>query len=366
MKTLNRLTKLRIRIGATRLLTVALVGCAATSLVNAAKPELPKAEIDPAGYRKVQAVDVPSTGVDGQTSWIIEQDVPRIPKIAGLNGQLPPHIERRMGYAFDLAQRGATYSAAGEFQSVLGLCALELDAADGGTRHREALRQGLIALDEADEFSGQQVDWRETADVRAVAASHTTTVLKQYSNTPVDSIQAVQAYYTFAEERLAFACKGLPGSSLAFYGLGRTIMVPDTQVAHAAGKSALFHRVALIVAPQNVLSGNELGVLFARHGHLEEAERMFQQCVATSPSPETYRNLAAVYARKGDDRSSRAAAASADALVAHDREVAGAVAATTPVGSSEERASEDAESKEKSGFLAKFPFSPKLPSVFRR
>ena len=77
-----------------------------------------------------------NANVDGQMSWIIEPEVPRIPKIAGLDPQLPPHIVRRLSYAFDLAHR-APYTADSEFRAVLGLCALEMDAREGGTARRE-------------------------------------------------------------------------------------------------------------------------------------------------------------------------------------------------------------------------------------
>ena len=261
---------------------------------------------DPAANRNVQAIPLQTENVDGQTSWMIEPEVPRIPKIAGLNPQLPPHIERRLSYAFDLAQRGAPYTAEAEFRAVLGLCALEMDAREGGTARREALRDGLVALQEADQFGGDQVDWRDAADVRPIALGHTTPVLAN-ARGPVDSIQAVQAYYLFAEQRLVTACRGLPGASLAFYGLGRTIVLPGTRIAHASGKAALFQRVALAVAPQNLLAANELGVLLAQHGQLKDAEKIFQQCVATDATPETWRNLAVVYARQGNAEASRSA-----------------------------------------------------------
>jgi hypothetical protein len=155
----------------------------------------------------------------------------------------------------------------------------------------------------------------------------------------VDSIQAVQAYYAFAEERLSYACGELPGSSLAFYGLGRTIIVPETRVAGAAGKAALYHRVALNIAPQNVLAGNELGVLFAQHGRLDEAEKLFKQCVAIQASPETYQNLRAVYARKGEKQAGNevvtAGTAPATPDMAIEKAVSTAPAAEKPISASE-------------------------------
>lgn len=267
--------------------------------------------------RPVRATALQSTSVDNQTSWIIQPDVPRIPKIAGFDSQLPPHIERRLSYAFDLAQRGATYSANAEFRAVIGLCALEADARAGGTTRREAFREGWVALDEADDFGGDQMDWHESADVRRVIADHATNVLKN-SPTSMDSVEAAQAYYVYSEERLTFSCKDIPGATLAFYGLARTYVEPGMRVTHAPAKAALLQRVALAIAPQNVLARNELGVLMAQHGHLAESEQLFRQCVAINPLPETWQNLSIVYARRGDTTSSKAALAASENLASND------------------------------------------------
>jgi tetratricopeptide (TPR) repeat protein len=354
-------------------LALVVLSCASTSATRSAGQSASRTEFDPATQSHVQVVGQPTTSADGQTSWILEQDVRRTPKIAGMNAALPPHIERRMNYAFDLAQRGATYSAATEFQAVLGLCALELDSRSGGSTHREALRQGLIALDEADQFGGEQVDWRDSADVRRIADGHTTPVLNQAGQAQIDSIQAVQAYYSFAEQRLAYACQGLPGASMAFYGLGRTITVPGMRVAHATGKAALYHRIALTIAPQNVLAANELGVLLAQHGELEGAEKLLQYCVAVEPSPQSYRNLSIVYAQKGDQRSSQAAQAAGEVIATRKRNQAEANAAATLAAQSSTGVSEAEADAEKpqalekfQEFLTKFQASSLVPKVFRR
>jgi tetratricopeptide (TPR) repeat protein len=302
-------------VGACLALNLALVGCATPSTSKVVANGTSSPPNEQVAQPSVHAVPVQTSNVDGQMSWIIQPNTTRIPKVAGIPAQLPPHIESRLSYAFDLAQRGATYTAEAEFQAVLGLCALEIDSRDGRTNRREALRQGLIALHEADQFCGDQVDWRDSADVRRVAAGHITPVLSQ-AQTPVDSIQAVQAYYAFAEQRLAYACDGLPEASLAYYGLARTIAVPGMKIPNPNGKAALLHRVALAIAPQNMLAANELGVLLAQHGRLEDAERLFQQCVATDPTPENWRNLAVVYARRGNEQASRSATVTADSLAA--------------------------------------------------
>jgi hypothetical protein len=355
------------------LVAVLVLGCATTSATQAADRTAPPINHDPAVPRNVQVIGSPSTSGDGQTSWILEPEVRRIPKNACSDTPLPPHIERRMDYAFDLAQRGATYSAISEFQAVLGLCALELDSRDGSTSHRDALRQGLIALDEADQFGGEQVDWRDSADVRRVAVGHITPVLNQPGQPQVDSIQAVQAYYAYAEQRLAYACQGLPGASMAFYGLGRTITVPGMHVAHCTGKAALYHRVALTVSPRNVLSANELGVLLAQHGELDGAEQLLQYCVAIEPSPGAYRNLSAVYARKGDQRSSQAALAAGEAAAARERNLAATGSAPSAVAQNQMSSNGQDDAAEKLNvlekfhvYVAKFQVSQVIPKIFRR
>ena len=343
------------------LIAWAAIGCATSWTPG----EVQGQPIDPAAHRSVQAIQVPANGADGQMSWIIEPEVPRIPKIAGLDPLLPPHVERRLGYAFDLAQRGAPYTAEAEFRAVLGLCALELDSREGGTVRREALRDGLVALQEADQFGGDQVDWRDAADVRPIASAHVTPVLVGVQR-PVDSIEAVQAYYLFAEHKLTAACQGLPGASLAYYGLGRTIVLPGTRLPHANGKAALYQRIALAIAPQNLLAANELGVLLAQHGQLADAEKIFQQCVATDATPETWRNLAVVYARQGNDQASRSAMAAGEALAAEKRRHEASQIAATAAMRMASRQRPNPEEEKKPSFLSKFNLTPKLPSVFRR
>lgn len=345
------------------LVAVLQSGCATSSPKSVATFDPAVPVEDSATLSNVQAIALQSTGNDGQTSWIIEPDAPRIPNVATLDEKLPPHIERRLSYAFDLAQRGAVFTAGAEFRSVLGLFALELDARDGGTAHRSALREGFLALDEADDFSGKEVDWRNSADVRHLAGGHITPLLRD-KETPVDAISAVQSYYAFAETRLAFACQEMPGSSLAFYGLGRTVTDQGADVPHATGKGTVLQRVALRIAPDNVLAGNELGVLLARHGHLNEAEHVFKQCIARDARPEAWRNLSIVYARNGNQSASLAAMEQSESLASKNRQIA--QASYPGLGGDGSVTADRTDAKPKSRFASGLNFTPKLPEIFRR
>jgi hypothetical protein len=55
--------------------------------------EPPLNDVRPELGRPVHATAVPTTNGDDSASWIIEPEVPRIPKIAGLPLNLPRHIE---------------------------------------------------------------------------------------------------------------------------------------------------------------------------------------------------------------------------------------------------------------------------------
>ncbi|HEY4233832.1 MAG TPA: hypothetical protein VGM76_10420 [Lacipirellulaceae bacterium] len=370
-----------------KLLASSLFACATVSSVTLAQPQ--PTTVDPQSKRAVQAVPLPANGAEDQTSWIIQPDVPRIPKLAGVDAKLPPHIERRMSYAFDLAQRGAIYTSNSEFRSVLGLCALELDSREGGVRHREALRQGFTALDQSDDFEVTQLNRRDLANAVTMAGGDGTGQRNSNSPQAVDPIQAVQIRYTYAEQQLAYACQGLPGASLAFYGLGRTMVDPGSHTANSVAKAAVLQQTALEIAPQNVLAGNELGVLLAEHGQLDEAEKMFRQCVATDATPEAWRNLAVVYARKGDQASSRSARAAGEALaktggtatrlqggetVANATPVTGAVKQTQFVNNDatsnqfkdgSDGAADPAKSQSKPGLMERLNLSSMLPSILR-
>jgi Flp pilus assembly protein TadD len=363
------------------LIMVVAAGCAGLKPKKTASATEPlSTETADVAKRRVQNIRMEPSGVDGHTSWIIEPEVPRIPKIEGVALQLPPHIERRLGRAFDLAQRGATYSAHTEFHGVLALCALELDARDGVTVHRESLREGLIALHEADELCGQPIDWSNSSDAYHASAGKARPIVEGSTPARADSIQVVQKYFTFAEDRFVYACQGMPGASLAYYGLARTYVQPGTRHTHAAGKAAMMQRVALRIEPMNVLAANELGVLLAQHGRLNEAEALFKECVATNATPESLQNLAVVYARQGRSEASRAAKLESDRLAEQRaRATSGASGLSVDAVGSEHAIAQAAQvdespieenlseaDSERKGFLRRIELSQMLPGVFRR
>lgn len=276
-------------------ITGAMIGCAGVPArtTTAENEVVPKNEImRDSGVRVVQ-LETPSSV--GQTTWKIESSKPLLPGYAAADKGCPPHIEQRLRNAFDLGQRGATYSAQTEFQAVLGLCALDQDVRTGTHDHQVALRQALTALIEANDFAPRRTDIEQQLDVPAIAAAHSTRQFFPQRTHEADATVAVQAYFAFAEERLRFACGNMPAASAALYGMGRVEPLLADGESLATARAVLFHRAALAVDHNNALAANELGVLLARHGLLGQAEQVFQNALASGESTDSVKqNLAAV------------------------------------------------------------------------
>jgi tetratricopeptide (TPR) repeat protein len=216
---------------------------------------------------------------------------------------------------FELAHRGALYSAQSEFAAALRTIARALDAQENGTGHAEALAAGLAALDESEDFLASARSSVATVDVAAIVAKHRTPALKDASKADLTAITALQRYYTFAQEQLAAAVENEPAASQALYGMGKVqTTLQSTRAATVADgpKAIALHQAALIVDDRNFMAANELGVLMARCGRYDAARAALAHSVSIAPQPAVWRNLAAVHDRLGETTlaaNARAAAA---------------------------------------------------------
>jgi tetratricopeptide (TPR) repeat protein len=205
--------------------------------------------------------------------------------------------------AYDLANRGALYSADSEFTKALSMIAQGLDAQQGPSdgRHAKALAAGLVALEECDDFAGASAT-DANVDLALVVARHRTPVLKGVTLAELTPIMAMQRYYTFAQEQLALAAEHEPAASSALYGLGK---IQTTLAANRTGqiadgpKAIALHQAALVVDGRNYLAANELGVLMARCGRYDVAEAALRHSLAVAPMPAVWNNLAALHDRLG-------------------------------------------------------------------
>ena len=207
-------------------------------------------------------------------------------------------------HGYSLGQRGAYFSARAELIQSLRLVAQALDAQQGGDAHSAALARGMQALEEADDFAPKGTRLEADLNVAQIAKTHRTPVLKTEADAAVSPLMALQRYYTYAQQQLTTAGGELPVASHALYCLGKiqTVLAdatPESQRLQGP-KAMTFYQSALLVHGGNYLAANELGVMLARYGQLQDARRVLLHSVATRPHVEGWHNLAVVHARLGE------------------------------------------------------------------
>jgi tetratricopeptide (TPR) repeat protein len=219
------------------------------------------------------------------------------PTMAELTSQLLPAVQR----GYNLAERGAFFAARTEFIQVLRRVAQAKDAGSNTEEHARALAAGLRALDEADDFVPKGAQLEAEMDVRVVASSHRTPVLRDYPE-DVTPQEAVALYHSYAQEQLAHAAAGEQPGSMALYGLGkvyaRLAERHDDDVQYTRGAMTMY-AAALGACPDNNLAANELGVLLCRAGHPAEAVHEFERAIDLAPNATAYHNLAVAQQKLG-------------------------------------------------------------------
>lgn len=206
-------------------------------------------------------------------------------------------IHTRRG--FSLANRGAYYSARGEFVKSLRLVAQGLDVEHQTSVHGRALRAGLTALKEADDFipSGSQLE--TDLDFQAIINAHRTPVLKLSQPRALTSLQALSRYFGFAQYQLAIASGREIAGSMALHAMAKlyasSIDNATVNVLSAKPKAMTCFQAAMISYPQNYMASNDLGVLLANSGRLEDARNVLESSIKSYPHSTSWRNLAEVY-----------------------------------------------------------------------
>ncbi|MEX2139384.1 MAG: hypothetical protein WD894_08990 [Pirellulales bacterium] len=248
------------------------------------------------------------------------------PALIAVARQADAHVAR----GFQLALRGATYTARAEFVRALRLSVAALDEQRQTDAHSRAMTNGLRALEEAEEFVSAAAIGRMRS-IEAILAGHQTPILHDESIEELTPAQALQRYLTYAQDQLAAAAGDLQPAATALYALGKLEItaMPAEIGSLASARAAVYFQASLMVNPQHALAANELGVLLAGHGRLEEAKAALLHSVRSGPQAAAWHNLAIVHHRLGElDLAGRADWESRQ--VANARETARAAAAGKP------------------------------------
>jgi Flp pilus assembly protein TadD len=247
-------------------------------------------------------------------------------------GQRAPHMATVLDQAnlhnaqgFDLANRGAFFSARAEFIQSLRLLSQGLDVESDTTQYSQALAAGLRALKEAEDFDPRGSRLESDLNLADLINTHRTPVLKGTNIADVSPPLALGAYYTYAQQQFATAVAGESVGSLALHALGKLHGVLATQklpaMAALEPKAIVFHGAALIAAPDNYVAANDLAVLLAKAGRYQDAKNLLLKSVSLSPQPATWHNLAVVHERLGENALAQAANKEAQAGVGTSQNV---------------------------------------------
>lgn len=268
-------------------------------------PEIPAEFFAPTPPTFENAAPAPHAPPPDGAGPSLPPDVAPLPRLASHDPALAAVSRQAMEmvqYGFSLAHRGATYSARAQFIQALRTIAQALDAAEGSELHGESLAQGLRALEEADDFAPRGSQLEADLNLKSIIASHRTTVLKDQ---PAPSaLEALQRYYTYAQNRLASAGGGMPAASMALYALGKLHTAPKDPTPQERRmndpKALALHHAALLVDSRNYEAANELGVLLARYGQLHDARGVLLHGLSLHPTPAMWHNLSVVHERLGE------------------------------------------------------------------
>ncbi|HEV3024480.1 MAG TPA: hypothetical protein VGX76_18515 [Pirellulales bacterium] len=238
--------------------------------------------------------------------------------------QAEAHVRR----GYDLAARGALYSARAEFVLALRVITQALDAAGGNRERSQELAAGLAALEEAEDFIPLGSRLEADLDIGILISAHRTPVLKQAVSANLLPLVALQRYYTYAQEQLGHAAGHEEAGSMALYGLGRVYgTMADNQFPNVVApepKAMVFHQAALETHAGNFMAANELAVLWARFGRYETARELLRNAVSIASHSALWQNLAIVHRTLGETQ--LAVLAENEAALADQREKAAAQA----------------------------------------
>jgi tetratricopeptide (TPR) repeat protein len=226
----------------------------------------------------------------------------------------------------EAAHRGAVFSAQADFLQALRMIADILDGEMGDNAHSQALRQAVVALQEADDFATSGSAWDTPLQLGHRVASHRTPVLKGAELEHLAPLAAIEQYYQYAQHQLAVAGGDEPAASVTLYAMGRLqeALTEPTSPRRllAAPRAMACYQAALLVDRRNHLAANELGVLLAQHGRLQDARRVLLHGVSQHSDPAAWHNLATVHERLGESDLAQ--------LARHEHEFASRQAAAVP------------------------------------
>ena len=207
-------------------------------------------------------------------------------------------------YGKSLSRRGAAYAARQEFYASLRILAQSHDQQVGGTAYTQALRNGIMAIKEAQDFIVTDTEAQIGLSVSNVIETHSTKVISTESAKGMTAIEAAQRYFAYASHQLSRCGGQNVVAAEALYCLGKLHSVQAKSGSNDSkldlAKSMIYHQSAISANGLNFRSLNELGVLYANSGRFDEAKHMLKKSLRIKQLPQAWQNLSVIHQRMGE------------------------------------------------------------------
>ena len=207
-------------------------------------------------------------------------------------------------YGKSLSRRGAAYAARQEFYAALRILAQSHDKQVGGTAYTAALRNGILAIKEAQDFIVTDTEAQIGLSVPNVLETHSTKVISPESAASMTAIEAAQRYFAYASHQLSRSCGQNVVAAEALYCLGKLHSVQAKSGSNDSkldlAKAMIYHQAAITANGSNFRSLNELGVLYANSGRFGEAKHMLKRSLRIKQLPQAWQNLSVIHQRMGE------------------------------------------------------------------
>ena len=263
----------------------------------------------PQTVQALPAVAIPDTVQPYQqqavaSDQVINQPVPQVQYSYSLNNADAQKAVHHIEYGKTLSRRGAAFTARQEFLAAIQVIATSNDRASGDNRHSKALKMAMLSMREAEDFSVANPEQQIHMDVASVVESHRSQVLTPAQADHLSPVQAMNRYFAHAQEQLDMAGGRNVVSAEVFYCMGKlhTFLNRNQKVLgpYETAQSVVYHQAALLSDNQHHRSANELGVLLARSGRLEQSKLLFERSLMSQPTIRTWQNLAETHRRLGE------------------------------------------------------------------
>jgi tetratricopeptide (TPR) repeat protein len=220
------------------------------------------------------------------------------------DARLEQECRDKIGAAFALAKRGASFAARQELIEVLRKISQAKDTREGTRTRSASLAAGLRALEEAEDFAPRGTQLEAELALEIVCASHRTPLARELDLNTMLPSQMMERYNRYAQIKLAVAVAGEPAGSMALHTLGKLnsqLKATEPEQHPLATRHAVaFQQAALLAHNENYLAAHELGLLLAETGHFPEAKHLLGQVATQQPNAMVYRNLARIHQASGD------------------------------------------------------------------